>query len=253
MRKVIYLKEIKDIDEHLPEMGASTLIIYSDYYDIKTKYQKIKWSVYKSTYTHYPIDNIVIVGMNRIRTAESRYDMVYSYLYRLNKFATKVVIDDKPFTGEPWRIWYHYGFLHGKWLDVDYSHPLEEEWKKWFYYDKNTCKISGEYLPLFISDTYSELDKLNPKIEFYEPDNIAEEYYSYIKRIMFEKHGTPKMLISSILKECNKHFGCNIGYETYLATEKEKVPNLGVYRFMAEENIRRMNIYNCFSHEALRH
>ena len=248
MRKVIYLNNINtDIDKYLPDIQGSTLVIVHDFYEIKTKYNIVMWSRFKAEYFNYEADNIIIVGMNKIRTADVRCDLVFSYIYRMNTYKIKVVIDDRPFNGEPWRIWYHYGFLYGKFIDVDYSYPLETEWKKWFYYEKNDCKIQAENLKLYIKDTYTELNKLTTSFSFYEPSDLDIEYYEEVKKIVFEKYDTAKMLVNNLLKICNKHFSIDLGYESYLINKKFMLPNFGVYRYVAEENRRRMNIYNLFT------
>ncbi|MDR2913442.1 MAG: hypothetical protein LBV74_01170 [Tannerella sp.] len=248
MRKAIYLPDINiDIDKYLPVMDGSTLVVCHDFYTITTKYNVVMWSRFKAEYFNYEADNIVVVGMNRIRTADVRCDLVFSYIYRMNTYKTKVVIDDRPFNGEPWRIWYHFGFLYGKFLDVDYSYPLETEWKKWFYYEINYCKLQDDNLKLYINDTYTELKKLTTSFLFSAPSDLDIEYYEDVKKIIFEKYDTPKLLVNNLLKQCNKHFITDLGYESYLTNKELVLPNFGVYRYVSEENKRRMNIYNLFT------
>jgi hypothetical protein len=230
MRKAIYLPDINiEIDKYLPDMQGSTMVVCHDFYQIETKYNVVMWSKFKVEYFNYETENIVVVGMNRIRTADVRCDLVFSYIYRMNTYKTKIVIDDRPFNGEPWRIWYHYGFLYGKFLDVDYSYPLETEWKKWFYYEKNDCKVKSDNLKLYVKDTYTELGKLTTVFHFREPSDTEIEYYEEVKKIVFEKYDTPKMLTNNLLKICNKHFNTDLGLEAYLTNKKFILP---IYRHL---------------------
>jgi hypothetical protein len=240
-----------DLDKYLPELTGTTLVLFHDFYDVKTSYQKLEWSKFKASYTNYEPANLIIVGMNRIRTAETRYDLVYSYIYRMNQYDFKAVFDERPFTGEPWRLWYPFGFLYGKWLDVDHSNPLETEWLKWFFYDTNFCRLDYQNMKPFIKDTRSELDKLVTQFNLYESSEIEYEYYEETKKIVFEKYNTPRLLTNNLLKHCNRHFSIDIDFESYRSNKSYNLPDFGVYRYLVEENKRRMNIYNCFTHEVL--
>jgi hypothetical protein len=244
MRKAFFVKDVINIDQYLPRMNGEVLVCYSDYYNINTKHPKIEWSKYKAEYINHKEPNIIIVGLNRIRTPDSRYDLVYSYLYKMNDFETKITIDEKPFNSEPWRCWYHYGFLFKTWLGVDYSNVLESDWSHWFYRDRNDCLISSKNLKNHIKNTYSDLDFLITEFEFYEPDLFLNEYYQEIKTIAFEKYGTPKQIIQFMIKHLNSKIKIDFGFESYLTNKKYLLPNFGVFCFLVEENKRRMDIYN---------
>lgn len=244
MRKALFVKDIEHPDPLIGELTGETLVIYSDVYNVETKYPKILWSEFKNSYVNYQPDNIIVVGLNRIRTPETRYDLVYPYIYNMNRFKVKITIDNRPFTGEPWRLWYHYGFLYGTWLGVSYSNVLESNWAHWFYRDADSATIAAENIRGHITDTWSDLEPLTTCFEFYEPDPLLKEYYLEVKEAAFEKYSTPKQLIQFMLKHLNKHCHLDISYETYLTSKKYKLPDFGIFRFMAEENRRRMDIYN---------
>jgi hypothetical protein len=202
MRKAFFVKDIINIDKYIPDkLTGNTLVIHHDFYKVETTFKKIAWSIFSKEYTNHQPDNLIIVGLNRIRTPETRYDLVYPYIYNMNKFETKITIDEKPFNGEPWRLWYHYGFLFESWLGVNYSNVLESDWQHWFYREAQTAIISDENIKWHIKETFSDLPLLTTEYSFYEPNKLLIEYYTEVKKYCFEKYDTPKQLMQSILSK----------------------------------------------------
>ena len=100
---------------------------------------------------------------------------------------------------------------------------------------------------MFIPDTYTDLERLMATYSFYEPALGQIEWYSEIKAHIFSKYNTPKLWINGLLGECNKHFKLKFDFDSYLNSKNHEVPDLGVYRFIVEENKRRQAIYNVFT------
>lgn len=245
MRRAIFTKDVVNIDKYLPDMDKeTTLVIHSDVFSPVTKYNKVGFIEYSKSYDQFNIDNIVIVGMNRIRTPERRYDLVFPYIYNMNNFENKFTIDERPFNGEPWRVWYHYGFLHKEWLGTTYSNALESNYQHLFLKESDESIVNAAEIMKYLDGTWSDLPLLDTKFEFYIPDILLVEAYNSIKEWAFDKYSTPKQLIQSMLRELNKHIGIKLDYETYLEGGVVKLPDFGIYRFVAEENERRMSIYN---------
>lgn len=241
MRSFYIVSDVLNIDKYLPEIPIkNTLVVHIDIWDVVTKYRSVKWSVFKNSFIDFEENNIVIVGMNRIRTDASRYDMVYSHIYKLKKFKTKIIIDEHPFSGEPWRLWYVYGFLFHTWIMGENSMPLQGQWSRWFEREIEDCAISPENIHAHISNTYSDKELLTTKFELIQPDLFQSEKYNEVKRLAFEKYDTPRQIISYMLKGLD----LNISYESYLSNETLTLPDFGISRFMVEENLRRMEIYN---------
>lgn len=239
-QKYFIVRDCINIDRYLDLPIENTLVVYIDVWDVNTKYNKIKFSVFKNTYIDHEPKNIVLVGLNRMRKDSNRYDLIWQYLYKINHFDNRIVINDKPFNKEPWRLWYTYGFLFRKWINGENSFPLQGDYNKWFMRESDDCLISGNNIPEHISNTYTDLDLLHTKFEFYEPSKIESLNYSEIKNLAFEKKETPK----SVLQFMSKGLKFKIDYELYLINKDYKLPNFGFYRFLCEENIRRMEIYN---------
>lgn len=245
MRRAIFTKDVTNIDKYLPDMDKeTTLVIHSDVLSPVTKYNKVGFIEYSKSYDQYHIDNIIVVGMNRIRTPERRYDLVFPYMYNMNNFENKFTIDERPFNGEPWRVWYHYGFLYKEWLGTTYSNALESNYQHLFLRDTDYCTVNAENIANNIDGTWSDLEELDTSFEFYTPDPMLVEAYHSIKEWAFEKYSTPRQLIHTMARELNKHIGQKIDYETYLNGGVIRLPDFGVYRFIADENERRMGIYN---------
>lgn len=246
MRKVIFSENIKEITiENLPE---DTLIVVHEMYDKPNiKGRVVDWQKFKVTYSDFETSQFVIVGANRMITPSNRCDMVNDYLQVMTKNIDKISIDTKPFIGEPWRLWYHYSLAFGEWLGTDYSYPVEGDWQKWFYYEQNQSKLSADMLPVYIKDTETYLSKLTTDFKFYDLEEMHHDFYLESKNIVFDKYGTPKLLTNNLLKMLNKHFSLDIGFDSYLTNKSFIVPDIGVYRYVVEENKRRMAIYNLFA------
>jgi len=244
MKKLFYIKNISNFDYLLPDLTGDTLVVYSDILKIDTKFNKMKFSDYKLQYINLNVDNIIIVGMNRIRTDKDRQHNVFGFLYTYSNFINKFIIDEKPFNKEPWRLWYHHGFIERNWLNASNSFPIQLKYEKWFERDIEDCYISAKNMINFKQYVYSDLPLLSTQFIIYEPDNLFNEYYSDIKNIAFEKYETPGLIIQFMTKTINKHLSINIDYDSYLSNNIYKLPNVGLYRFIIEENKRRMDIYN---------
>lgn len=213
----------------------------------------VEFLEYKNRYTLFNPGLIVIVGLNRIITPSNRCDMVNEYLQTMTPNIPKICIDTEPFIGEPWRLWFHYSIAGCGTFGITYSYAIETEWEHWFYRDVPDCRLSKDNIRLFISDTISDLDPLQTVFDFQEPGAADEEWYRQAKQAVFEKRDTPKLIIGDLLKLSNRHFGIDLTFDSYrrknegtLFSEPGKIslPDLGIYRFVAEENLRRIGTYN---------
>lgn len=235
------LKNPLQFDHLLPELPMdNTIVVHIDIWPVQTKYQSVKWSVFKSSFINYDQENIIIVGMNRIRTDASRYDMVYSHIYKLKSYNYKAIIDDKPFYGEPWRLWYIYGFLFHTWIAGENSFALQVDWNHWFERNREDCLIAPTHLPKHIRNTYTDLPYLTTQFHFRQPDLFENQKYNDVKAEAFRKYDTHKNIIAFMLK----HLPIEINYESYLTNQSFTLPDWPISQFMVEENQRRSNIYN---------
>jgi len=244
MKKVQFLKNINAVSLDLPE---NTLVVYhAMYFDqlpaIDAEY--IEFQDYKKKYTMLEPEMIVVIGLNRIITPSNRCDFINEYLQTMTPNIEKISIDTEPFIGEPWRLWYHYSIANCGHFNITYSYAIETEWQYWFYRDVQECRLSGENIRLFISDTWSNIEPLTTQFEFYQPNEIDKHWYHEIKKHIFISYDTPKLLINNLLKLSNKRFDINLTYDSFRKNQKIILPDLNIFRFVAEENIRRMKIFN---------
>lgn len=246
MRAVYFTKNIGAlVINGLPE---STLIVLHEMYDAPQIAGRIvPWQQFKANYSGYETDQYVIVGANRMIKPSTRCNMVNDFLQVMTKTVHKISIDTSPFIGEPWRLWYHYSLAFGEWLGADYSYPIEGGWQKWFYYDQNHCKLSADNLGLYVHDTISDIDAMKSSFELMPPSDDEVGFYEEAKRVVFAKYDTPKLLVNSLLKLCNQHCALDVTVESYLDNRAFRIPDFGIYRFLKEENERRMAIYNHFA------
>jgi hypothetical protein len=242
---VQFLKNTATAQIDYPE---NTLLIYRDGfgYDLPDLpgVEYIEFLDYKARYTTFDPELIVVIGLNRIITPSNRCDMVNEYLQTMTPSTPKMCVDTAPFIGEPWRLWFHYSIANAGRFNVPYSYVIETEWLNWFYRDTNYCRLSGDNIKLFITDTASDLDAYHTDFTLRDVTEEEERWYKWTKSQVFEKYDTPKLLINNMLKLSNKYYGLDIGYDSFKTNEKLIVPDVGVYRFVVEEAKRRMAIYN---------
>ena len=240
------------------DLPDNTLVVYRDGFGYRSpeikKAEYIEFQEYKKKYTILEPDFIVLVGLNRCITPSNRCDMVNEYLQTMTPATPKLCIDTDPFIGEPWRLWFHYSVANrGKW-NITYSYAIETEWSKWFYRDVADCRLSPENIGLFLESTISDIPPYETRFVFKDVSSDDEEWYQETKAAVFEKHNTPKMLINSLLQAANRHFNMDLSYDSFRRRPEPslleadntliRVPDIGVYRFVVEENQRRMGIYN---------
>lgn len=244
--RIHFLKNTADF--YINEKKKNILIIYHEKYinnlPIIKNVKKIEFQNYKKNYQKYSPDIIIIVGLNRIITPSNRCDFINEYLQTMTPHIKKYSIDTCPFIGEPWRLWFHYSITNSGKFNITYSYAIETEWKHWFYRERNDCRLAANNISLFINNTYSDLDILRTTFSFMEYIDFNHNYYKEALHFCLQKYNSPKLIINNLLKLCNKHYNININYDSYLTNKKYKIPNLGIYKFIVEENIRRMNIYN---------
>jgi len=250
MDKVYFTKDIKSIGAHLPtDFVKGSVVVYHSMYDRPDiePAEFIEWEKYRGKYNDLGADKIILVGLNRMINPANRCDFVHEYLTTLTPNIPKIVIDTAPFIGEPWRLFFHYLFTNTNKFGYNYSYPIEGEWSKWFLYESNDCRLSADNLKMFITGTYSDLAQLNNEFSFIDPTIEQSEWYEQMKGHVFSKYNTPKMWINQLLSESNKKFGLKFSFESYLKGGCHQVPDLGIYRFVVEENKRRQAIYNVFA------
>lgn len=200
---------------------------------------------FKACYMTIHFVNLIVVGLNKIITPSNRCDMFNDFLQTMTRSKNKISIDTTPFVGEPWRAWYHFDVVgENKW-GVPHGFAIETEWKKWFFRDVADCRFSANGIKSFKGDcVVSDLNPLAFEIKYNSVSEEEKKWYNEIKEIVICKFNTPKSMINSLLKECNEHFNLRYSMNSYMEGIKYTLPNLGVYRFVTEENERRKNIFN---------
>jgi len=242
--KVQFLKDTASAN--LGDIPPDTYLVYYDGYSYPkaANLNYMPFLKFKSVYSTLHFNKLIFVGLNRMITPANRCNMVNDFIQTMTRNTDKMSIDTAPFIGEPWRIFYHYDVTNTGRFSVPHGYAIETEWKTWFYRDTNFCRLATENIRGLISDTYSDLEPLKLKIEFEDVDASDQEWYDEIKKHIIERFDTPKMMILTLLKECNKRYGIDFDMDFYRTGYRIILHDLGIYRFVAEENDRRMKIYN---------
>lgn len=249
MKKVQILKDTSKALIPAEFHSDKTLVVYRDGYrlpEIKNaKY--VEFEKYRNAYTSFNPENIVMVGTNRIFVPQIRCDMVFEYLQTMTPQINKISIDNQPFIGEPWRVWFHYSLAYGRWLGYTYSYVVETDWSHWFYRDTDSSCIMRERLKGNLLDFYADIEPVTMEVAYYSPDIFLSSFYNELKKTAFEKYGSPKQIIVFMLRELNKKLEIDYDFDAFRKNLNWNLPDFGIYRFIHEENIRRMNIYNLFT------
>lgn len=238
---------IKDTSKAIvTDYPNDTLLVYRDGYALPELkgVEYMDFEKFKLMYSGLHFNMLILVGLNRIITPSNRCGMVNEYMQTMTQNIPKISIDNNPFIGEPWRIWFHYSVTNTGKFNLTYSYAIETEWQHWFYRNTNNCRLSGDNIGMFVNDTYSNLDQLTPSFYTYQPDKRQIEWYDQAKEHVFSKYNTPKLLINNLLKLSNKFFQLNISMDSFRVNDSYNLPDIGIYRFMIEENRRRLAIYN---------
>lgn len=234
------------------DLGDGTLLTYHAMYgkpDVKAGFM-IEWEKYKTQYDNFNPSRIVLVGVNRMITPSNRCDFIHAQVTVLTPHIPKVVIDTSPFIGEPWRLYYHYQVANCfDGFGANYSYPIEGEWFKWFVRDLDECMFTPERLKDCVVHTCTDLPRLSSTFEFYTPGESDLEWYEEAKKFELGRFKAPKSFLLGLSRAANKHFGIKVTYDSYREDHPFKVPDVGVYRFLVEENRRRQEIYNLFTRE----
>lgn len=204
----------------------------------------MEFSDFKPRYSTLTPLAMIVVGLNRMLTQSNRCEMLWEYLFTMTPSIPKVSIDTAPFLGEPWRLWFHYGLTGAGKFGVTYSYAIETEWQHWFYRDTADCRLSGANIGLFLTDTISDLPPLTTSFDLTEIGPDDEEWYGELRQSVFAKRDTPKLIIRDLLSAVNRRYDTSLSFDSYLRGGAVTVPDLGVCRFVIEENERRMATYN---------
>lgn len=251
MKRIQILKNINNAD--VSQVPSDAIVVYHSMYSKpQFNFKMFEFEEYKKIYGNIETSFIILVGLNRMINPANRCDFIHEYLTTLTTNIEKMSIDNSPFIGEPWRLFFHYQYSQRNKFNASYSYPLEGEWLRWFYRETNDCCFSSDNLPLYINDTFSDLKQLKTKFIFVEQTEKQISNYEERKKVIFEKYDTPKLIINNLLKLNNDHYHLKIDFNSYLMNKDIYIPDLKIYRFIVEENERRMKIYNrMISNESL--
>lgn len=252
MDKIYFTRDIgRLLETQFPkDFWTGTVVVHHAMYDkpeVDAAYV-LEWQRYKAIHAELKPERIVTIGLNRMKTPSNRCDFIHAYMAVMTPQIPKISIDTAPFIGEPWRLYYHYQLV-GSFdrFGANYSYPIEGEWARWFLRDSEECQFRSEVLRDRIVDTWTDLPRLDTRFELYPPDPEDVEWYEEAKSFELGRYRASKSFLTGLTKAANKHFRMKIGYDSYLTGGLLRVPDVGIYRFMVEENRRRQAIYNLFT------
>jgi hypothetical protein len=237
--KVQFLQDVKTAK--IPDFEGQKLCLFWEGIEPPgfAGFEYMDMQEYRKKYTKIEPSLIVLVGLNRIINPANRCDFVLDHLSTLTPNIPKMSIDTAPFIGEPWRLFYHYQFTKtGRFLHP-HSYALETEWKSWFCRDREDSIFQPEILQGLLADTYSDLPLRKTAVTWYE---VESEWYENIKTHAFSMFPTYKNLLNFLIKEANSKYAVSVSYNDF--GKPWHLPDLGIYRFLVEEMLRREAIWN---------
>lgn len=245
LNKIYFLKDTSAFID-VVDIPVDSFLVYREGYKLPTfqGVEYIDFEVFKTKYPLLHINMLIFVGLNKMITPVNRCDMVNDFIQTMTRNIPKISIDEYPFIGEPWRLWYHYDVTNSGKFNIPHGYAIETEWKHWFYRDVNTCRLSGENIKMFIDNTHSDLDTLKMSIKYSDVSDVELSEYETLKSFIINKYSSPKLIINNLLKESNKRYQIDFGFNSYRSPDNYLLPDIGIYRFVAEENLRRLSIYN---------
>lgn len=217
------------------------------------------------------MDCLILVGLNKIVTPSNRCDFVQEYLCTMTATLPKISIDTDPFLGEPWRLFFHYHYTDNNKFGYPHGYAIQTEWKHWFKRDTPQCILSPMSLKNYLYRTYASIDPLSSKFRLTPVSSETEEWYLEAKRYVFgmdepkhrEKYPDyyawfkenytphyfkPKSMLNGLTKLCNRKLELDFSerekYDLFRLNQTIELPQLPIYKFIIEENRRRMQIYN---------
>lgn len=247
--KIMNIQFLKDTSTAvIPEefQGDDVIMVYRDGYalpDVEVS-AKIEFARYKVTYPSYSPTKMILVGLNKIILPSNRCDLVFEYLQDNSHSIDKMSIDTAPFVKEPWRFWFHHSMTKNNVWNWPHSFFVETMWKHWFERQSETCNVSPSNLLECTKAVYSDLDKLESSFHFFQPDQETIDLYEASKEAAFAKFSTFKSLYGTILKNLKVLHPMDVSFEAYLKNGEMHYPDLPIYRFVADENMRRQQMYN---------
>lgn len=72
---------------------------------------------------------LYLVGLSRTITPSNRTHEVWEILFNNTPTWRKISIDTTLFVGEPWRAWFHWGFVGARYREYTYSYLAESHWQ----------------------------------------------------------------------------------------------------------------------------
>lgn len=237
--KVQFLQDVKTAK--VPDFEGQKLCLFWEGIEPPSlpDFEYLEMQEYRKKYTKLEPALIVIVGLNRIITPANRCDFVLDHLSTLTPDVPKISIDVAPFIGEPWRLFYHYQFTRTGHFLHPHSYAVETEWKSWFCRDREDSIFQPERLKGLLADTYSDLPEMKTEFSWY---SVEIEWYDKIKEHAFNEFPTYKNLLNFLIKESNKKYGLTVGFNDF--GRRWHLPDIGIYRFLVEEMLRRESIWN---------
>lgn len=225
----------------------STVVVYREGYKLPklNNVEYIEFEKYRYKYYDMHHSTIIIVGINKIITPSTRTNIIFEYIQENSNSIEKIIIDTAPFVGEPWRFWWAFSITNNNpWL-WPHSYTVETEWKHWFLREEDDCQLSAKKIKGTFDGVYSDLDKIESTFSFRSPSDDEIALYDAVKETAFQTNATPKTIINYMIKNLANSTTMNkVSFDDFYSNKDFVWPEFGVYKFIAEENIRRMDFYN---------
>lgn len=93
----------------------------------------VPWDEYRRDHHHGTqlggVTNLVFAGLNRMITPSNRIDPAWETLFNLTGGIHRFSVDEAPYLGDLWRLWFHFGATGTPFGGYSYSYLLESHYK----------------------------------------------------------------------------------------------------------------------------
>jgi hypothetical protein len=146
-------------------------------------------------------ETLVVVGLNKIITPSTRTHEVFPVLYRQSHHISRISVDYTLFEGEPWRAYFHFGFVGANYADFPYSYAAERQYINWLDGYRAENLFSADRMRQFsrgvVGSTYRRLIA-PPTVKTIRMSPEVHDEYQELKAHAFEHYGTPKKIIAEL-------------------------------------------------------
>lgn len=200
MRRILLAEDTSLVQ---PEIRGKTLCVYHKAYDPPLgPWHSIEFSRFKDRPRDFlhNIKSLIFVGLNRAITPGNRTEMVWEVLFNKIGNLHKISVDRTLFISEPWRAWFHFGFVDARYREYTYSYIAESQHNAFIDGMRDDDPFSlDELIKWSIGVVRCHYPKwFNVSFRTIETSDSDKDAYAKLKQSCFEGQRTIKWILRQL-------------------------------------------------------